>query len=85
MPTALKITQKTILTIAEAAGMTPAAVTSVYENYNNLDQVGYSVLDYVCEHGCPHEPVTMDEATFNTDFMFVTTPSETEFTEVITI
>lgn len=84
MTTALKLTQKTILTIAEATGIPPATINSVYENYNNLNQVGYVVLDFVCAHGCPHEPLSLDEETFNKDFMFVDTLSDTTFTEVIT-
>lgn len=85
MTTALKLTQKTILTIAEATGMTPGAVNSVYENYCSLDQSGYVVLDLMCTNGCAHEPVSVDEETFNRDFMFVDSPSDTEFREVLNI
>lgn len=85
MTTALKLTQKTILTIAEATGMTTEAVNSVYENYCALDKSGYVVLDLMCTNGCAHEPVSVDEETFNNDFMFVDTPSDTEFREVINI
>ena len=86
MPTtALKLTPKTILTIAEATGMTAADVNSVYETYCSLDQSGYVVLDLMCTNGCAHEPVSVDEGTFNRDFMFVDSPSDTEFREVLNI
>ena len=85
MTTALKLTQKTILTIAEATGMTATAVNSVYENYCSLDKIGYVVLDLMCTNGCAHEPVSVDEETFNQDFMFVDTPSDTEFREVLNL
>lgn len=86
MPTtALKLTNKNILTIAEATGLPPATVNSVYENYYTLNQVGYVVLGFVCEHGDEQGPLSVDEETFNRDFMFVTEPSDTEFTEVLNI
>lgn len=86
MPTtALKLDQKTILTIAEATDMSPATINSVYENYNTLDQSAYVVLGFVCSHGDEQEPLSVDEETFHRDFMFVTEPSDTEFTEVIII
>lgn len=86
MTTALKLTQQTIHTIAEATGMTPAAVNDVYEGFNLRDQEGFVVLDFVCCHeDHPQVPLAVDGENFHRDFMFVTTPSETEFTEVITI
>jgi hypothetical protein len=86
MPTiALKLTQQTIHLIAEASDTSPYVIDNVYQNFCNLEQVGYVVLDHVCEHGDLQPPLVMQERVFNKDFMFVTAPSDTEFTEVIKI
>lgn len=85
LTTALKLNQKTLHTIAQATDMSPAAVNDVYENYNLLNQEAYVVLGFTCVHGDEQEPLSVDEDTFQRDFMFVTEPSDTEFTEVLII
>lgn len=85
MTTALKISQKTILTIAGATNLRPSEVNDIYENCCYKGTIGYVVLDDVCKHGDLQPPLLVEEEVFNTDFMFVTEPNPEEFTEVIHI
>lgn len=82
---ALKLNQQTIHTIAKATDTPPRVVNEVYENYNLLNKVGYIVIGFTCVHGDEQEPITMDEETFNRDFMFINEPSTAEFSEVIIV